>query len=342
MRVLFDIVHPADVLFFQHSIRALKTRGDDIMILSRQKDIACDLLDEFGFPHLPVSTAGAGTLKLATELIMRDFAVIKAARAFKPDVMIGFGGVAISHAGRLLGIPSVSFYDTDTAKLQNKITLPFITHLYVPESFRAKTPKNRTTRFRGIKELAYLHPDVFRGDDTIALKRGWVPDKDNYFIRAVKWTANHDIGKSGWSDKCFSGLVSYLSARGRVHISSERVLPAHLEEFRYKGAKSEVHHLMSKCRLYVGESATMAQEAALLKVPAIYDGRDTPSVTLDLVHAGLIQMPSAEGEGGLMSLVEAFLSQSPDSFDNHYQKYMKDHPNLTDYTIKALERHAKA
>jgi len=130
MRVLFDIVHPADVLFFYNTIRTLEARGDEYLILSRHKDVACELLDQFGLAHKPVSTAGEGTFQLGVELIRRDLAVLKEARRFKPNVMIGFGGVAISHVGTLLRIPSVSYYAADTATLQNSITWPFITHLY--------------------------------------------------------------------------------------------------------------------------------------------------------------------------------------------------------------------
>ncbi|MBT8460544.1 MAG: hypothetical protein KJN60_12815 [Boseongicola sp.] len=46
MRVLFEIVHPADVLFFKRPLETLRARGDEFLVLSRHKDIACDLLDE--------------------------------------------------------------------------------------------------------------------------------------------------------------------------------------------------------------------------------------------------------------------------------------------------------
>ena len=92
MKILIDIVHPANVLFFYHPIRRLLQRGDEVIILSREKDIACELLDSFGLSHTPVSRAGNGLLGLGAELIWRDFRVLREARRFRPDVMIGFGG----------------------------------------------------------------------------------------------------------------------------------------------------------------------------------------------------------------------------------------------------------
>jgi len=341
MRVLFDIVHPADVLFYLHSIRALEARGDDYLILSRHKDVTCDLLDEFGLSHVAVSSAGCGTVGLALELVKRDLAIFNHARDFKPDIMIGFGGVAISHVGAVLKIPSISFYDTDTAVLQNRLTHPFISHLYVPESYTASTPKGRTTWFKGIKELSYFHSDTFQVDEAVALANGWDPSRQNFFIRAVMWRANHDIGKSGWDDEVFIRLIEMLSKKGRVHISSERVLPESLEPLRYNGAKTDVHHLIAKCDLYVGESATMAQEAAFLGIQAIYDGYDVPCVTQEMSEANLLSMPTEKTEAALVTAVNTALEQDKSVFKKKLKDYMISHPNLTSTILMALEKHAK-
>ena len=58
MRILVDIVHPADVLFFRHPLKRLMGEGAEVLIASREKDVACDLLDEFGLPHRVASRAG--------------------------------------------------------------------------------------------------------------------------------------------------------------------------------------------------------------------------------------------------------------------------------------------
>ena len=341
MRVLFDIVHPADVLFFYNTIKALERRGDEYIILSRHKDVACELLDQFGLPHMPISTAGNNTVELGFELLKRDYSVLKKARQFKPHVMIGFGGVAISHIGKLLNIPAISYYEADTATLQNIVTWPFITHLYVPEPYAGKTPKNRTTRYEGLKELSYFHPDSFKIDDGKAVRNGWSPHEDNFFIRAVMWRANHDIGKSGWSDEVFIALINKLKALGKVHISSERSLPEELEAFRYKGKKADVHHLMAKCRLYVGESACMAQEAAFLGAPAIYDGHDVLGTTQRVMDAGLVSMPYEKTQKALFKSIDAVLTEPPSVFQAKHAEFMADHPNLTDHILASLGRHAK-
>jgi predicted glycosyltransferase len=59
---MIDIVHPADVQFFKRPIEMLMARCDAVEIVSRRKDVACDLLDEFGMAHRAISSAGRGLL----------------------------------------------------------------------------------------------------------------------------------------------------------------------------------------------------------------------------------------------------------------------------------------
>jgi predicted glycosyltransferase len=284
LRVLFDVVHAADVLFFRRPILHLESEGHEFLVLSRHKDVACDLLDEFGIPHRPISTAGHGIVGLATELVRRTARVAMAARRFRPHAMLGFGGVAIAQAGAALRMPSIAFYDTEQATLQNSITWPLIDRLFVPTSYAAKVPSNRTVRLRGVKELSYLRN--LRPDRDIAMRAGLDPSRDNFFVRIVEWRANHDLGKAGWDEALIRDLISRLP--GRVHISSERALPADLEPLRYKGRLSHVHHLIGHCRAYIGESATMASEAAMLGIAAIYASDDRLGYIDELVAAGLV------------------------------------------------------
>lgn len=342
MRVLFDIVHPADVLFFKRPIKALIARGDDVLILSRVKDVTCDLLEEFGLPHRPASTAGRGVIGLARELIMRDIAVLRAALSFRPDVMIGFGGTAISHAGLLLRIKSISFYDTEEASLQNRITWPFISALYVPEAYDGPTPAGRTVRVKGVKDLSYLHPAAFRPDRAKAVAAGLAGDRDNYFIRVVSWRANHDLGKSGWSLDVLRAVVARLAETGRVHLSSEEALPADLQPYAYAGEKTAIHHLMAQCRLYLGESTTMASEAAILGIPAIYAGGDLRGYVAALEAADLIRRIEVIEADALMAAVTAALSVPASEARAKRDAYVSGCPDWAEVIVAAIDAHGGA
>ncbi len=342
MRVLFDIVHPADVLFFCHPIRMLAEQGASIRIASRRKDVACDLLDEFGFDHEPISVAGMGMAGLAAELAARDFAMLRLALTWRPDVMVGLGGIAIAHAGWLTRRPAIAFYMADTAKLQTRLTWPFINHLYVPESYAGALAEGRTTRFPGIKELSYFHPENFTFNEARARAAGWAPERQHFLVRVVRWGANHDVGKSGWSDVELDTLVERLSAHGKVHLSSERELAPHLREFQYRGAKADLHHLLARCRLYVGESATMAHEAAILGCPAIYDGHDHPGTTRSLAAASIIEALHQPGADDLLDAVEHNLSEARfTEFTAARAAYLAGHGNLATYIVAMIKRHTR-
>ena len=50
MKFLIDINHPAHVHFFRNPIKLLIDRGHEVMVTSRDKEMALDLLEELGIP----------------------------------------------------------------------------------------------------------------------------------------------------------------------------------------------------------------------------------------------------------------------------------------------------
>ena len=72
-KILIDIVHPAHVHFFKEFIRIIDKMGGEVLVTSREKDIAIELLDRLNIPHIPISTRGKGNLELMKELVVRNF-----------------------------------------------------------------------------------------------------------------------------------------------------------------------------------------------------------------------------------------------------------------------------
>ena len=341
MKVLFDIVHPADVLFFFRPIRRLVDKGAKIVIASRHKDIATELLDAFGLQHQPLSRAGSGMLGLARELLARDLNMLRLARRERPDVMVGFGGVAISHIGALLRIPSLSFYDSEHASLQIGLTLPFITQWHVPECWTGREARGRTYRFKAIKELSYLHPDEFSPDPEIARQVGWVPEKDNFLIRTVAWTAAHDRGRHGHGEAELNQLASFLAQRGAVHIVAEGPMPESIERYRYRGPVQDIHHLLGYCRLYVGESATMAAEAAVLGIPAVFTTLFNLGYIEELAKYGIVRV-AAGGVDEILAAASEILLEPAASWQLRRDQALQGKQNMVDYIVQHIEAAAMA
>ncbi|MBF0186785.1 MAG: DUF354 domain-containing protein [Magnetococcales bacterium] len=270
MKILVDIVHPAHVHFFRNPIALWQEAGHEVCITSRKKEIATDLLDHLALPHQVLSELGEGGLfGLAGELIRRNRALLRVINVFNPDVMVGIAGPSIAHTGVLKRIPSIVFYDTENATLSNAITYPFASWVVVPRCYASWLPR-RHHRYSGYHELSYLHPARFTPDRALAEANGLDPERQTFFLRTVSWQASHDRFDSGWSIALLETTVEFLAQHGHVIISSEQALPDRLKHYAYTGDPFLIHHVMAFSRLFVGESATMASECAVLGVPAIY------------------------------------------------------------------------
>jgi predicted glycosyltransferase len=114
-----------------------------------------------------------------------------------------------------------------------------------------------------------LHPKYFQPNRAVAVRNGLLEVGNTFLVRLVSWNANHDVSESGWDLDLLTRLVSKLGGLGKVLISSERALPPNFEDLRYRGDPAQIHHVLAHCRAYIGESATMASEAAVLGVPAL-------------------------------------------------------------------------
>lgn len=89
------------------------------------------------------------------------------------------------------------------------------------------------------------------------------------FIRHVAHQANHDIGHRGLNFEIIRKMISKYENYNFI-ISSEKMLPTDLEKYNFKGLKNDLHAVIAHATLYIGDSPTMAIEAALLGVPGCF------------------------------------------------------------------------
>jgi len=269
MNILIDISHPAHVHFFKYAYQIWKNHGHQIKIVSRDKDITLDLLREFGYENQVLSKVKTGFLGLSFELIEHASKLYSVARKFKPDVMLNIGGTFIVHVGKLLGIKTVVFYDTEYAKLSNAITYPFASYICTPSCYLFDLGEKHV-RYKGFQELAYLHPDYFQPDSGVLEEMSIAPNEKFFVVRFISWASSHDIGQAGFSYDDKQKLITELSQFGRVIITSESKLPKAFEPYRLSLNPTKMHDLLYYAHLYIGESATMASESAILGTPSIH------------------------------------------------------------------------
>lgn len=269
MRILVEILHPAHVHFFKHAIRTWLDRGDAVLVLSRDKECANDLLKAYGIPFTSISSIGRRKAGLFFEMMVRDWRMWRACRSFQPDILTGIMGVTIAQVGKLINKPAIVFYDTENATLTNRLVYPLAHSVCTPTCYQAGV-NGRHITYPGYHELAYLHPDRFTPDPEIVRKNGVDPDAPFFILRLVAWQASHDLGEQGLVLQRIRALVHKLSSQGRVLISSEKPLPADLSCYSFSCPPQDLHHFLGFCRICIGESATMASEAAVLGTPAIF------------------------------------------------------------------------
>ena len=267
MRLLFDVLHPAHVHFFRHLAETTRDAGGEVYFTAREKDVTIELLEAFDLPYEVLTRIGGGMVGLAREMAVRTVRLTRRVRSFKPDLLMGIMGPVIAPVGRITGVPSWVYYDTETAKLTNVYAYRLAHRVYLPEAYHGAAPSS-ARRYPGFHELAYLHPDRFQVDPSIRREVGVGPDEPFAVVRIVSWEASHDVGDTGFSDA--SAFVRRLSERIRVVVTGERGVPDDLRKFALNMPPHRIHHLLAEADLYVGEGATMGAEAAILGTPAVF------------------------------------------------------------------------
>ena len=206
MRVLFDTTHPADVHLFKNAIRRLEEGGHRVLLTTRDKDVTLRLLQELNIEHVCLSRMGHGMASMARELLVRHVRMFRVAREFRPDVMVARMGISIGPAGMLLGAPRIVIEDTEHARLQLALSLPFASIILTGFGY-LKDYGPRQVRFRSMPVLAYLAPSVFKPDPQILRTFGVNNDEPYIVLRIVSWQAVHDTGLKGASDEQLMAVV---------------------------------------------------------------------------------------------------------------------------------------
>jgi predicted glycosyltransferase len=337
MRILFEITHPKHAHLFRHAIGALRARGHQVAATARDKDVTVDLLRAWGL-DFKVLTAlpRAGLLGLGAELLRRDWRLWRFARRFRPDVLVARVGPSAGHVGLLLRRPVIVFEDTEDGTLQQRIAFPFASRICTARHYE-KDWGRKHVRYPSFDELAYLHPRRFTPDPQVAADAGLEPG-GYVVVRFVSWRAAHDLGQSGIDAGRRLEVLEALEGYGRVLVTSEAALPAEFERFRLPVAPEDFHHVLAFARLALGESATVAAEAAMLGVPAVLVSTlNWGSINRLRDHYGMVFQTRSQAEG--LELAVGLLEDphTPDLWRRRREELLEHEADLTDWMVREIE-----
>jgi len=341
MRVLFDIVHPAQVHFFKQAIWKLKQRGEEVLVTARNKDITVDLLKALNIEHACISTKGVNMAAMGGELVSRTFRLMKIVRKFKPDVMVARVGHSIGITGKLLGIPTVIYDDMEHAKLQAAIGMTFATYICTGLGYY-RDFGTRQVRFQGPPVLSYLAPKYFTPNPEPLRQAGLAPDQTLIFFRTVSWGASHDVGRKGATLSELDAAIKKLSQYGRVIISSEDPMPPSLDHFANPVPVANMHDLLAFCDLCMIEGGTMAEEAAVLGVPSICKNTYDFGYLLALENEyGMVFRPDSMEKA--VRIAEDILKnpKAKTEFGIKQKRLLADSEDIVEFMIKMIDRAAE-
>jgi predicted glycosyltransferase len=264
---------PAQLHFYKNIADRLVGNGNKLKILFRKYGETLELAKELDFEPVVFSTNAESKYGKVASL---PFDVIRAYRylkAFKPDVVTGFG-VYDAYTSFLLRSNCIVFNDSEprsnplTYSMQFKVFMPFVDVLLTPESFQQNLGAKHL-RVASYKELAYLHPNYYMPKDDIfdllRISRG----EDYVLLRFNSFDAVHDIGIKGFTREDKIELVRKLGRYAHVFVSSERKVPREIKDRVLTVPKSRIHDVIYYAKLMVTDTQTMATEGALLGTPTI-------------------------------------------------------------------------
>jgi len=318
-------------------MRMLKSAGHKVVVTARVKDVATDLLDEYGISYVTISEQRTGTAAMAAELLTRSVKLAQIARKENVDALVGLMGPSIAPVGKLLRKPSFVLYDTEIATRTNRWVYPMATEVITPDCYSAPVNGSHIT-YNGYHELAYLHPNRFTPDASVLDQFGINQDRPYVVVRLPEFASSHDGNEVDTDSAQWIEWIDELSERVSVHVSSERSLPRALEPFRLRGPVTGVHHVLAYADLVIGESATMAAEAAVVGTPAVFIGATSRGYIDDIEDRyGLVRhfLPS-DFEGARTQAVSFLNDIDGGGVNDAHQALVADHIDVSEWLVEHL------
>ncbi len=275
-KILLVIHHMADVNFFKNFVEELKNQGHKIIAVVRLRGRLLSVLkEELGVEpivmgshrkHLPAKIGGE-----LIRLIKLYFLI----RKEKIDALYLFSGVLGGLAAKLAGIESINFYDDYEYKMNFKIPAYTFDQYYVPEivKTRAEITDKRIRSFKGLKEMAYLHPKYFNPIDKKTLLKKLFPSSNIERYAFIRLVDNKSLNTDQvLTTEQLSYLIKTCVNMGLTPLLNLERVPEDIpkEAIVLKQMPGKEHYsLMRHSDLIISNGETMVWEGALLGVKSI-------------------------------------------------------------------------
>ena len=343
-KILFHIGHPAHVHLFKNTIWNLERDGYQIYVAAMDKEISLQLLDAYGIRYEVVGKNVRGLFNKTCNMVKVELKLLKSVKKFGADLLVSVGSPYLAHVSVLVRKPHISFEDTDIGNSRDWLVIPFTEACVRPTCYKKEIGK-REIRYNGYHELAYLHQNYFKPDSRI-LDDFWLSKADKFIIlRFVSWSASHDVGYRGFTN--IIDAVRSLERYGKILVTSEKKLPNELEKYRITVPSDKIHHLLYFATLYMGESATMASESAMLGTPSIFVSTSRRGYTDELESKyGLVYNFSDLEKGQEYALEKAFELLKDENIKREWRekrmKMLSEKIDVTKFMTELIENYPES
>jgi len=263
---------PAQVHFYKNIAKGLGKKGHKIIFLAREYRETIPVLDSSGIKYHVYSRPPDSQLGKVINLpadIMNACAVMK---KFNSDIVLGFGGPE-AYTAFLLNIPAIVFQDSEPHidlffLLQYKLFMPLIKTIITPDIFSDELGKKHI-KIKSFKEMAYLHPSLFKPDESIFDLLKIDKNEEYIILRFNALDAVHDVKIRGFSIDEKRDFIKELEKYVKVFISAEKQVPKDLEKYVLKIPKNRIHDCIYYAKMILTDTQTMATEAGILGTPVV-------------------------------------------------------------------------
>lgn len=337
MNILFELNHPAHFHLFKNPINKLIVTGHKVIVLAKSNPPLPDLLKTQA--EWTVIFEGKKGSKLFLKIVKQFYFTLLAIKIILKERIDYCVGVSFTmpHAAFLTHRRCLVLDDDDKAATPvfTLLSHSLATRVLSPDCLQTDDLKYKYTYYQGLHELSYLHPEVFKPNKTVLKELNLSENEKIILVRFNAFTAHHDHGEKGLNDLQRKELVSLLSKYGRVIISSEASLHPDLAIYQEKISPDKIHDLMTFASLYVGESQTMASEAAVLGIPAVrintFKNRISYLTELEEKYGLLFSFTPDEFNQALEKIKELLMPGTLQLWAAKRLKFLKSKINVADF-----------
>jgi len=270
LNILIDICHPAHVHLFRNFVKIMKAKGHFVYLTVKDIPAAKELLKLYNIRYIDYGSKSDSLIGKTLKQLKYDWDIRNIANELNIDIGIGTS-ITISHVSKISKM--ISFVldddDADVEPLFAKFAHPFADYLISPDVLKHERLKKNHLLYPGYHELSYLHPNRFIPDKSVYAKLNIKEGEKFFILRFNAFKAHHDIGEKGLKDEQKKQLISYLNQFGKVIITTEGNVNPEYRKYKFNLSPTEIFSALYYATLFIGDSQTMTNEAAVLGTPAL-------------------------------------------------------------------------